>query len=422
MLNYPNEVQFIMNILAENDYSSYLVGGCVRDICLNRNPKNYDIFTSAKTNEVINLFDQIVKTDIKPDSVTVLIDNFPIKILTMTKDVGYINGNSECIGYTDDLYEYLSRRDFTINAMALDKNGKLYDYYNGQLDINNHIIRAVGSPFERFEEDPLRMIRAIRFSSQLNFTIDNMTKTSIAGCGNLIDNIEIERITKEINKILVSDNPSKGFRELHSSGLLKLILPELDICVGFDQNNVFHDKDIFEHTMVVVENIPAELNLRLSALLHDIAKPQTFNGGYFYGHHIEGADLAEQILTRMKYDRKTIEKVKTLVFHHMDRCEKISLVKTKQFIKNVGIENLNELFFLQLSDRSGCKHPFFDDILFLIDHATEVLSKQKASKAKTIDIKSYDFVEVEIKPNEEKDSPRGSVNSFVLCPSSINPI
>jgi len=405
--NIPNEIIKILNILEQNNYQAYLVGGCVRDLLLNKIPKDYDICTSAKPEEVKKIFAKVVSTGEKHGTVTVLINNYPIEVTTMRKDGIYKdNRHPEEIFYTNNLEEDLARRDFTINSIAMDIKGNIYDYHNGLNDLNNKLIKAVRNPCDRFEEDALRMMRLIRFVCQLDFNIDYKTIEAVKNNNSLIQNISIERTREELNYILVSNKPSDGIRMLYQYGLLRYIIPELCICVGFDQCNPFHNKDIFEHTMTVLENIPNNLILRLSALLHDISKPETFsldenNIAHFYKHHIKGADLAEIILKRMKYDNETINKVKNLIFYHMDRYENLSYAGVKRFINRVGKENVYDLFELQIADRKGCKDLHFNDILDLKNKVQEVLSRKEPLTIKNLSINGHDLIELGIKPGKE---------------------
>lgn len=422
MFNIPQEVQYVMQQLNINNQQSYLVGGCVRDMLLNKQPKDFDICTSALPDEVVKIFDKTIPTGLQHGTVTVLVDKLPIEVTTMRKDGVYKdNRHPEIVLFTDKLEEDVMRRDFTINTLALDNKLNLRDYVNGVKDLHNKIIKTVGNPNERFKEDSLRLMRAIRFCCQLDFKLNLNTAKSIFNNSESIQKVAIERIREELNHILTSNNSAEGIRELYKYNLLQYIIPELCICVGFDQNNIYHDKDIFEHVMAVVENIPSELHLRLSALLHDIAKPQTFNGGHFYRHHIEGADLAEQIMKRMKYDNKTIEKVKILTFYHMDRYEDLSLAGVKRFINRIGLENIDDLFELQIADIKGCKPPHnFDSVNNLRNKVQEVLNKQQPLSIKDLSINGYDLMELGINPGKEMGDILNTLLEMVLENPELN--
>ena len=289
MLEIPRDVEYVLWTLIRNGYETYLVGGCVRDFVMGIQPRDYDICTTATIDKVKSLFESVVPIGGKHGTVTVVMDDNRIEVTSLK-----IDGNIKIA-----IYEDLCTRDFTMNAMAMDVSGEIWDPLRGRDDIERRLIRAVGEPHHRFHEDALRMLRAIRFSCKLLFSIDKRTLDNIEAYSILIKTVSTERVREELNQILLSDYPGHGLRLLHRWGLLQYIIPELCRCVGFDQNNIYHDKDVFEHTITVLESVPAELDLRLAALLHDIAKPQTFNGGHFYGHNVEGANMATDILKRL---------------------------------------------------------------------------------------------------------------------------
>lgn len=319
----PNYVEYIMMHLEEYGHKTYLVGGGVRDIFNNKNPRDYDVTTSATPEQVIGLFKKVVPTGLKHGTVTVLTRDESVEVTTLRKDGIYKdNRHPEEVIYTTKLKDDVARRDFTINSIAIDLEGNVYDYFNGIKDIENKTIRAVGNPDERFNEDSLRMMRAIRFSAQHDFDIESETEESIRKNNYLLQAVSKERIRDELCKILLSDYPGYGIEMLERCKLLEFVIPELCECIGFDQRNIHHNKNVFEHIISVLNNSPKILNVRLAALLHDIAKPKTFsideNGnGHFYGHHIDSAIMAEEILKRLKFDNKTIESVVILVREHM---------------------------------------------------------------------------------------------------------
>ncbi len=252
-----------------------------------------------------------------------------------------------------------------------DKTG-LVDYFNGLEDLNNKIVRCVGNSKDRFNEDSLRMLRCIRFASQLNFDMEKSTKFNIRELSKNINNVSMERIRDELCKILVSSQPVYGIRNIVELNLVDYIIPELKDCVGFQQHNKHHDKDVYGHILSVVENVPNKLELRLAALLHDIGKPKCFsigdNGqGHFYGHQKISADMTKDILKRLKFDNKTIDKVDKLVYNHMTRYNKLRIPSIKKFINKVGIDNLDDLFELQIADIKGSAKEYhsFDNVLNL---------------------------------------------------------
>jgi len=254
MQSYENALS-ILNILEVNGYESFLVGGCVRDMLLSKKPLDYDITTNALPEVIEALFDKTVPTGKNFGTITVIIDHVGYETTTYRLETEYTDGRRpKSISYATQLVDDLSRRDFTINAIAMDLNGKTYDYFVGTQDLNNKIIRTIGDPNQRFAEDYLRMLRAIRFSCVLDFEIENETFKAIQKHCNKIQYISSERVRDELNKILISDHPSKGFILLQRSGLLQYILPEVEKCYGFEVNSHYHDKNVFDHTMYVLDH------------------------------------------------------------------------------------------------------------------------------------------------------------------------
>jgi tRNA nucleotidyltransferase (CCA-adding enzyme) len=417
-----------MKTLEQNSYSSYLIGGCVRDYFNNRQPKDYDIATSATPQEVKKLFFRTVDTGIKHGTITVLIDGYFVEVTTLRKDGIYKdNRHPEEVIFTDDLKEDVSRRDFTINSIAIDLRGKIYDYFDGLKDINNKIIRTVGEADLRFKEDALRLIRAIRFSSLFNFEITPLTKESICRNAYLINNISKERIRDELCKILLSDYPDYGINMLNECNLLEHIIPELYLCVNFDQKNYHHRKDVFEHTLIVLKNTPKKLKIRLAALLHDIGKPKTFSideedqVGHFYRHHVEGALIAENILQRLKFNNNIIENVSILIKEHMSRYDFLRTSSTKKFINRVGIDNLDDLFELQIADIKGSTPPFnYSNVLNFKEEVYKILSERQPLTIKDLDINGYDLIELGYKPGKQMGDILKSLLEKVLENPELN--
>ena len=360
----PKDVKIILDTLKDNGYESYIVGGGVRDFIIGTYvPKDYDIATNALPNAIIKLFHKTVPTGIKHGTITIMINGEGYEVTTYRVDGKYLdNRRPEGVNFVSNLKEDLARRDFTINALAFNTNDGIIDYFGGIEDINNKIIRTVGEPNKRFQEDALRMLRGIRFASALDFHIEEKTLEAIKENSTLILNISNERIRDELCKMLISTNAAKALRLLEETKLLGFILPELQKLVGFNQHNPHHDKDIFEHTLSVVENCPQSLNLRLAALLHDIAKPISFSIdedgiGHFYGHDEKGVILCQQILRRLKFDNESISKVSLLVREHMNVLEKPKDASVKRLINRVSVDLIPDLFALQRADALGSAAP-----------------------------------------------------------------
>ena len=412
-MEIPRAVEYILSHLEYNGFQGYLIGGSTRDIFSYKCPKDYDICTDATPEQVKSLFLKSYDTGIKHGTVTIVLkdenyEEVSYEITSMRREGVYKDNRSpEEVFYTDKLEEDVARRDFTINSIAIDVNRNVYDYFGGLKDIENKIIRCVGNSDDRFNEDSLRMMRAIRLSTQHNFTIEENTFKSIIKNAYLIQMISKERIRDELCKILMSNIPSNGIRLLQETGLLQYIIPELCECVGFEQHNHNHDKDVFEHILSVLDNTPPILNIRLSALLHDIAKPMCFtldenNIGHFYYHHIEGEKLTEEISTRLKFDNKTINDVKILVREHMFSFNEESKIKTsviKKFINRVGIDNLENLFCLRIADIKGSKNKDqskIDNVTFLVGECHRIIAEKQPLTVKDLKINGYDLMELGI--------------------------
>jgi poly(A) polymerase/tRNA nucleotidyltransferase (CCA-adding enzyme) len=367
----PSEVVEVWKKLIDKGYSAYLVGGCVRDLLLKRKPKDWDITTNAKPEEILEIFGDSafyenrfgtvgVKTKSEDETLKV------IELTTFRQERKYFDFRrpSEVI-FTQSLETDLHRRDFTINALALSFDGEIIDLFNGLLDLEKKVIRAIGDPEERFREDALRLIRAIRLACELNFTIEEKTLKTIKKFSDLIQYISAERIRDEFNRILISKNAVLGIELLRQTGLLKEILPELDSSYGVGQNK-HHIYDVYTHSLKALEyavkkNYP--LYLRLASLFHDIGKPLTKQGEgpdcTFYNHDIVGAKMTKKILQRLRYSNEIIKKVSHLVRHHLFYLEvdKVTPAAVRRLVRRVGWENLEDLFKVRHADRIGSGVP-----------------------------------------------------------------
>ena len=404
-IKMPINVKKILSILYFEGCAGYIVGGCVRDSILGLIPKDWDICTNCIPEEMLHIFSsfKVVLTGFKHGTVTVVIGGESYEITTYRIDGDYIDGrHPEEVIFTNKLKEDLKRRDFTINAMAYNDRVGLIDYYGGLQDIRDKKIRCVGDPVERFREDYLRMLRGVRFATQLGYQLESGTFDATKElCGNII-NISVERIREELNEILLSSAPSVGFRLLEATGLLKYIMPELETCIGFEQHNPYHHEDVFNHTLSVVDNTESDLILRLAALFHDIGKPETFvldarGVGRFFNHSVVGAEIAEDIMKRLKYDSKSIEQVAILVKEHMSRYENLSDKAMKRFINRVGQDNINRLFKLQVADIEAIAEEDEIDVRGIIKLKGEVeriINEKQPLTVKDLEIDGYDLMEL----------------------------
>ena len=376
-MNIPIEIKNTIEKLEECGFEAYVVGGCVRDFLLGKKPNDWDVTTNAAAEEVQKIFLESFYNN-KFGTVTVVNKNVKdeslknIEITTYRIDVGYSDRrHPDEIKFVPNLEEDLKRRDFTINAMAIEvksqklkiESHKIVDLFNGQDDLKNKIIKAVGDPNKRFNEDALRMLRAVRFAVQLDFEIEKATFESIKKNSALLKFVSQERIRDELEKIILSNKPSEGIELLRESGLLKYIIPELELGVGVSQNR-HHIYTIYEHCILSLKYCPSEkLETRLASLMHDIAKPQTKVGvgqdSTFYNHDFVGARFSKRILRRLKFPGKIVDKVSLLVKNHMFyyNVDEVSEAGVRRIIKRVGKENLKDLMDLRIADRLGSGVP-----------------------------------------------------------------
>jgi len=384
-----------METLNSHNKEAYAVGGCVRDLLLEQPPTDFDVATSALPREIMAIFPKTVPTGIKHGTVTVFMDGVPVEVSTFKGlDIGQ-----------GSLSEDLRHRDFTINAIAIDAARVIYDPFGGREDLREKIIRSpLNQSRERFQEDPLRMLRAIRFAVCLGFTLHPSVTEAMAECYPSISQVSIERIREELNKILVSDRPSLGIRLLLEHNLLEYIIPEAMPMVGFDQYNKNHDKDVFQHALAVLDGVPPRLNVRWAAFLHDIGKPATFTRdekgvGHFYGHHLKGQEITRQILERLRYDHKTIEDITTLVGAHMTRFARFRNANLKKLVSQVGEHNLQDLYDLQKADILGSAPPFdFTSLEEMQAEIEQILREKHPLTIEDLAVNGYDLMEIGIEP------------------------
>ncbi len=311
-IELPEKVKLIIHTLTAAGFEAYAVGGCIRDSLLGRIPQDWDITTSAFPEQVKALFRKTIDTGIKHGTVTVLMDREGFEVTTYRIDGEYEDArHPKEVIFTRNLTEDLKRRDFTINAMAYNESNGLVDAFDGAGDLKRRVIRCVGNPRERFTEDALRMLRAVRFGAQLGFSIEEHTKAAIGELAPSLKRISAERIQTELVKLLVSDHPEE-VRTLYETGISREIFPWLDEMMNTKQNNPHHCYTVGEHMLVTLKNVPADKVLRLTMLFHDMAKPRCLTvdeaGIYhFKGHPQEGARMAGEVMRQLKFDNDTME-------------------------------------------------------------------------------------------------------------------
>jgi len=366
----PQEVKKVWQKLLDSGFEAYLVGGCVRDLILKRKPKDWDITTNAKPEEIQKIFPNSfyenrfftvgVKTNSNDPTLKV------IEITTFREEGKYSDyRHPDEVRFAEKLEDDLKRRDFTINALAMDINGRIIDIFGGLEDIKRRLIRTVNNPEDRFKEDPLRMLRAIRFACELDFEIEENTLKAIKEYANFIQFIAKERIRDEFIRIIMSKNAVKGIELMRESGLLIEIIPELQQCYGVGQNK-HHKYDVYTHSIKSLEYAVQKnfsLEIRLAALFHDIGKPLTKQGEgpdcTFYNHEFVSAKMTKNILERLRFPRNIIDKVVHLVKHHMFYLEvdKVTMSAVRRLARRLGLEHLEDFFKLREADRIGSGVP-----------------------------------------------------------------
>ena len=358
MIQIPEHALTVVERLERYGYEAYVVGGCVRDSLLGRSPKDWDVCTNALPEEVLRVFRRfhVIKTGLQHGTVTVMVSHQPVEVTTFRIDGAYTdNRHPDSVNFVSRVEEDLARRDFTINAMAYNPTRGLVDAFGGQEDLRAGIIRCVGEPDARFNEDGLRILRALRFAARYNFGIETETAFSIHRNRHLLENVSVERIFAELKGILVGEGVL-GMMQAFPD-VFAVIIPELAPAIGFDQRNPHHCYDVWTHIAHAVQAGPADEVLRLALLLHDIAKPATYTlgedgKGHFYDHGQVGADMARDILLHLKSDTATLQNVVTLVREH-DRVLPTTAPGMRRLIGKLGIGTLQQLLSIKQADMSA---------------------------------------------------------------------
>ncbi len=376
----PKEVTMVVAVLKNASHEAYLVGGCVRDLLMGNVPKDYDVTTNATPEQIIALFPKTfyensygtVGVVTCGEEMGTVCSNETVKIVEVTPyriETTYSdNRHPDQVLWSKNLLDDLGRRDFTVNAMAYDPvTREIVDPYNGKEDIANKVIKAVGDPNKRFNEDALRLLRAVRFMSQLDFDIESVTRESIEANALLLNNISRERVRDELTKLIMTDFPMRGLILMKETGLLEHVLPELLRGIGINQNQA-HSFDVWEHNLRTLQHSADKkwpLHVRLSAIFHDISKPETRRFSKekrdytFYGHDVVGGRVTREIMERLKFPKDLIDKVSMFVRWHMffSDTEQITLSAVRRLITNVGKDNIWDLIDLRICDRVGTGRP-----------------------------------------------------------------
>ena len=421
-LKIPEKAEIILHTLEEAGYEAYVVGGCVRDSILGRSPDDWDITTSAKPEEVKALFRRTVDTGLVHGTVTVMLDKEGFEVTTYRVDGEYEDGrHPKEVSFTASLEEDLKRRDFTMNAMAYNPKRGIVDLFGGVQDMEKQIVRCVGNPVERFTEDALRILRAVRFSAQLGFSIEGETLKAISVLAPNLKYISAERIQVELLKLLISPHPDY-LRTAYEAGITKEILPEFDRCMETEQNTPHHCYTVGEHTLQSLLNIRADKVLRLTMLLHDIGKPdvkRTDENGrdHFKTHGPEGEKMAVSILRRLKMDNDTIRKVRSLIKWHDYRPEG-KAVSVRKAISLIGEELFPLYLEVQQADILAQSTYKREEKLARLSAVSalyeEIMEKGQCISLKTMALTGRDLIDAGYAPGKELGEILGRLLAHVL--------
>lgn len=407
-IQMPEKVKKIIETLTKAGYEAYAVGGCVRDSLLGRRPDDWDITTSATPQQVKALFRRTIDTGIQHGTVTVMLEREGFEVTTYRIDGEYEDSrHPRTVAFTASLEEDLKRRDFTINAMAYNDTDGLIDRFGGMEDIRQGVIRAVGNPQERFEEDALRIMRAVRFGAQLNYRIEENTKAAITRLAKSLAHISAERIQTELIKLLLSDHP-EHMRILYEMGITAVILPEFDRIMITEQKNPHHCYSVGEHTIEALQKIEADKVKRLAILFHDMGKPDTRTVDedgveHFHGHAGVSEKIADSVLRRLKFDLDTICKVKKIVRFHDYRPE-LSEASVRRGMSRIGVDIFAYLFEVQRADilaqSAYGQREKLEAVCRMEQLYQQILDKQQCISLKDLAVKGDDLIALGMKPGK----------------------
>lgn len=400
----PKQVETLIERLQQSGFEAYAVGGCVRDSLLGKTPKDWDVTTSATPEQVSGLFaaERVVETGMKHGTVTVLIDSLPIEVTTFRVESSYgDHRHPDSVRFTLDLKEDLARRDFTVNAMAYNPNRGLIDFFDGQLDLARRRLRCVGDPNKRFAEDALRIIRALRFSSVLEFPIEDKTAQAIRRHREDLLYVAHERISSELMKLLGGNAVGTVLRQY--ADVLFTVLPELKPMYGFEQHSRYHAYDVYEHTVRSVEAITPCPLLRFTMLFHDSGKPNTFTQdadgtGHFYGHDTESVALVKKAMERLRVSRAFFDRVVLLITHHDLRFEQTDAM-LKRWLGRLGEEAMRQLLAVQAADCAAQAPSLIyrlENLVELEKRLNRLVEQEACFTLKQLNVNGNDLIELGI--------------------------
>jgi poly(A) polymerase/tRNA nucleotidyltransferase (CCA-adding enzyme) len=455
-ITIPEYVQKVARMLNKDGFDCYLVGGALRDLVLGKDPHDYDLATNALPDEMLNIFPKSISVGAKFGTVMALVqdskgETHEVEVTTFRSESDYTDGRWPTnVEFVDEIDKDLGRRDFTFNAMAMDltllnldgeeteQEAELYDPFDGVGDISKKIVKAVGTPLERFEEDGLRAYKACRMASQLGFEIEGNTFQAITQALPVAAQVSMERVRDEFMKMLLSSpQPSLGIDLMRQTGLLKLFMPELLEGYGVEQK-LFHHHDVYWHSLKTCDI--AHDSVKLAALLHDIGKPRTDMGnGHFYGHDGLGAQMAEEIMKRMKFSKTEINRVVLLIKNHMfyypiiednmTEEEKKNIEEHKwsdsavrRFIQRVGEENIEDLFKLRMADAQSNPSSAFkpEEITLLQRRISEIRQQDMALKITDLRINGNDLENIGVSKGPQMGNVLNQLLDMVMDDPKLN--
>lgn len=399
-MTLPQGASAILDALQAHGYNAYVVGGCVRDSLLGMTPKDWDICTSALPGQVEEVFagHRVLETGIQHGTVTILMDDGQYEVTTFRTDGTYLDfRRPDSVSFVKDIRGDLSRRDFTMNAMAYNQYG-LLDLYGGAADIRNTTVSCVGKADDRFNEDALRMMRALRFAAVYGFQVEDETAQAIHRNKYLLTHISAERIRAELCKLLLGRHALPIL--LDYSDVLAVVIPEFGQCIGFDQNNRYHQYTVYDHMMYAVSRCKSEdLSVRLALFLHDIGKPLCYtedeNGGHFHGHAVLSRDIAKEVLDRLKFDNRTKSEVLELILYH-DSVIEPTAKTVRRWLNKIGEERFRQLLSVREADilahAEGTQASRLERCYALHPVLEEVLREEQCFKLKDMRINGKDIL------------------------------
>lgn len=421
-IKMPQGAEYIIKELNRHGFEAFIVGGCVRDALLGKEPSDWDITTSAKPEDIKHIFRHTVDTGVLHGTVTVLIygskasgkngkNHESFEVTTYRVDGAYTDHRRpDKVTFTDRLAEDLKRRDFTINAMAYNDESGLVDIFDGQGCLENKVIACVGNAKDRFDEDALRILRAIRFSAQLGFAIEGKTLEAMKKQSALLKEISAERIQAELTKLITSNNPDRLITA-YELGITKIILPEFDAMMNTEQNNPYHLYNVGVHTVKAMENIAPVPVLRYTALLHDVGKPYTKKTGtdgvdHFYGHQEVSEKKAREILRRLKLDNITVDKTCRLVLNHDYGIHgQLNEKSVRRFISRLGADNFEDFISIRKADMAGQSDYKLEerqtDLVFMMNTYRKIKENEQCLSLSDMKLSGRDLIEMGVSQGKE---------------------